>query len=93
MNKDSMARLAEASAAEAMAANGMWEAAQAHAANPAQTGAEINNMEADNMEAMEAAGPSVTEKPTNGSVHLDLDLEDDDLNQPPEVSYRRQVFS
>ncbi|GJX82938.1 hypothetical protein Tco_0332419 [Tanacetum coccineum] len=42
MNKDSMARLAEASAAEAMAANGMWEAAQAHVANPAQTGAEIN---------------------------------------------------
>ncbi|GKC29573.1 hypothetical protein Tco_1036867 [Tanacetum coccineum] len=31
MNKDSMARLVEASAAEAMAANGMWEAAQAHA--------------------------------------------------------------
>ncbi|GKE42101.1 hypothetical protein Tco_1469385 [Tanacetum coccineum] len=53
----------------------------------------INNMEADNMEAMEAAGVSVTEKPTNGSVHLDLDLEDDDLNQPPEVSHRRQVFS
>lgn len=27
---------------------------------------------------MEEAGPSVTEKPTNGTVHLDLDLEDDD---------------
>nr|GFA23884.1 hypothetical protein [Tanacetum cinerariifolium] len=25
---------------------------------------------------IKAAGPSVTEKPTNGSVHLDLDLED-----------------
>ncbi|GKE72094.1 hypothetical protein Tco_1534135, partial [Tanacetum coccineum] len=45
------------------------------------------NMEADNMEAMEATGPSVTEKPTNRSVHLDLDLEDDDLNQPPEPGH------
>ncbi|GKB91310.1 hypothetical protein Tco_0963582, partial [Tanacetum coccineum] len=85
MNKDSMARLVEASAAEAMAANGMWEAAQAHANDQ-------DNMEADNMEAMEAAGPSVTEKPTNGSVHLDLDLEDDDLNQPPEVP-RESTFT
>ncbi|GKB92413.1 probable glucan 1,3-beta-glucosidase A, partial [Tanacetum coccineum] len=42
------------------------------------------------------AGPSITQKPTNGSVHLDLDLENDDddmmidapsirdLDQPPE---------
>nr|GEX77969.1 hypothetical protein [Tanacetum cinerariifolium] len=37
MNKDSMARLAKTSAAEAMAATGMWEVAHAHAANPAQT--------------------------------------------------------
>ncbi|GJW99192.1 hypothetical protein Tco_0181000 [Tanacetum coccineum] len=44
MNKDSMARLAEASAAvEAMATNGMWEAAQAHAANPIQIRAEIRD--------------------------------------------------
>ncbi|GJU44789.1 kinesin-like protein KIN-4A [Tanacetum coccineum] len=54
---------------------------------------------------MEEAGPKVTEKPINGSVHLDLDLENDDddmmidapsvrdLDQPPEVSHRRQVFS
>ncbi|GKE02137.1 hypothetical protein Tco_1390120, partial [Tanacetum coccineum] len=45
---------------------------------------------------MEEAGPSVTENPTNGSVHLDLHLENDDddmmidallvrdLDQPPE---------
>ncbi|GKF25129.1 hypothetical protein Tco_0081023, partial [Tanacetum coccineum] len=54
---------------------------------------------------MEEAGPSVTEKPTNGSVRLEMDLENDDddimiyapsvrdLDQPPEVSHKRQVFS
>ncbi|GKD44810.1 hypothetical protein Tco_1269455, partial [Tanacetum coccineum] len=51
------------------------------------------------------AGPSVTEKPINGSVHLDLDLEngDDDmmmdalsvrdLDQPPERYENRQMLS
>ncbi|GJQ91135.1 hypothetical protein Tco_0002274 [Tanacetum coccineum] len=49
---------------------------------------------------MEEAGPSATEKPTNGSVHLGLDLENDDddmminapsvrdLDQPPECMTR-----
>ncbi|GJS16318.1 hypothetical protein Tco_0410790 [Tanacetum coccineum] len=54
---------------------------------------------------MKEAGPSVTEKPTNGSVHLDLDLEIDDddmmidassirdLDQPPERYENRQMLS
>ncbi|GJY68365.1 hypothetical protein Tco_0471347 [Tanacetum coccineum] len=54
---------------------------------------------------MEETGPSVTEKPINGSVHLDLYLENDDddmlidapsvrdLDQLLEVSHSRQVFS
>ncbi|KAI3668222.1 hypothetical protein L6452_43299 [Arctium lappa] len=37
MNRESMERLAEASAAEAKAANAVWQAAQAHAANPEET--------------------------------------------------------
>ncbi|GKD65157.1 hypothetical protein Tco_1307265 [Tanacetum coccineum] len=53
---------------------------------------------------MEEARPSITEKPTNGSLRLEVDLENDDddmmidapsvrdLDQPSEVSHTRQVF-
>ncbi|GKC31633.1 hypothetical protein Tco_1038927 [Tanacetum coccineum] len=52
---------------------------------------------------MEEAGPSVTEKPTNGSLRLEVDFENDDydmmidapsvrdLHQLAEVSHIRQV--
>ncbi|GJZ94051.1 hypothetical protein Tco_0666254 [Tanacetum coccineum] len=54
---------------------------------------------------MEEAGPSITEKPTDGSVHLHLDLENDDddmmldassvrvLDQPFERYKNRQMLS
>nr|GEW19080.1 serine/threonine-protein phosphatase BSL1-like isoform X1 [Tanacetum cinerariifolium] len=44
MNKYSMERLAEASAAEAMAANAVWQAAQAHAANSDETRASDDSL-------------------------------------------------
>ncbi|GJW24489.1 hypothetical protein Tco_0038300 [Tanacetum coccineum] len=63
---------------------------------------EVLGLEFSSIDNMEEAWPSVTEKPTIGSVHLHLDLENDDddmmidvpsvrdLDQPPEVSHKRQ---
>lgn len=58
MDKESMDRLVEASAAEAEAANAVWQAAQAHAANPEETSvANDNSQVADtNSEGSDAEG-------------------------------------
>lgn len=48
MNKESMERLAEASAAEAQAANAVWQAAQAQAMNPKETPVSDDSQPAEN---------------------------------------------
>lgn len=47
MDKESMERLVEASAAEAEAANAVWQAAQAQAANAEESVADDNSQAAD----------------------------------------------
>ncbi|XP_076924153.1 serine/threonine-protein phosphatase BSL1-like [Bidens hawaiensis] len=48
MNKESMDRLAEASAAEAQAANAVWQAAQSHTMNPDETPISNDPQQAEN---------------------------------------------